>query len=51
MVKSNNDSPATKREVKEIVTGVVSDVIDKVLKGMDRMFREQNKKIDKRFDN
>ena len=50
MVITNNNKSATKREVKEIVASVVSDAVDKVLKGVDRMFSEQNKRVDKRFD-
>jgi len=45
MAKKNDNRPATVKEVREIVI----DASEAILKGVDRMFEEQNGRIDKRF--
>lgn len=40
-----NNSPATKKDVYKIV----GDATDKILKGMDQMFQEQDKRNDAKF--
>ena len=45
MAGKNNNQPAIAKEVKNIVI----QASEAILKGVDRMFEEQNKRIDERF--
>jgi hypothetical protein len=45
----NNNAPATKKDVLEIVNSIVMDATDKILKGMDRMFNDFRKEMHQTF--
>ena len=48
MAKQNGGS-ITKKDVRAIVTEIVSDALERILEGVEGMFEQQNRTFDRRF--